>query len=744
MWYRPLFSSKLCYCRKYYTWTNALRLHSYSKPLIGNSFSRSALLLSFKKMSVFTSQLNPITGKMEWELQPENYDFQQEVARSAYADMLHDKERNDKYYEGLRKSIADLRRRGQEVHVLDIGTGTGLLSMMAVACGADSVTACEAFYPMAECARKQIIKNCCADKVRLVAKRSTELEVGPGRDMERKANLLVAEVFDTELIGEGAVETYRHARDFLLTEDALLVPSEGTVYAQVVESKMLQRWNRLQPMKKSSVDGTDKDVLVSIPRSVEECPGAAAVHDLQLSQVPLKWFTPISKPLPVFWFDWSGRKRDIYCDETTRIKFQTQASGVCDAVLMWWDLRMDQDGEVMLSCAPYWAHPDVVDRPKRSSEDIPWRDHWMQAVYYLPQPYNVEEDKSLTLLSMHDEYSLWFNIQGDLSEEVCEDRPVCECGLHIVSSRTRLGQLNDPRRIKKYIQVLEKHITPGSICLTLGDSCLMAIAAAKLGARHVYVTEGPSTKKVMQEFIRVNNVQNKVTILPADISDISPEQLMAPVSIVFSEPFFTTSLLPWHSLYCWYMRNSGLHLIADGAVSLPCAVTIWGLPVQFRDLWKIRAPLHQCNGFKMDIFDNLIAKACEEADDKVEPQPLWEYPAKAKGHPVELLKIDLSTSIPDNPVSSSGSVTLPEAGIINGLALWVDWHMTKDLEDTFSTGPVEPVLLNQNVSWDVYTRQGIYLLKQHVNISDQEHKLFYSTIFQPNDGTIKFEFQIKV
>lgn len=27
---------------------------------------------------------------------------------------------------------------------------------------------------------------------------------------------------------------------------------------------------------------------------------------------------------------------------------------------MWWDIRMDQDGEVMLSCAPYWAHPDLA------------------------------------------------------------------------------------------------------------------------------------------------------------------------------------------------------------------------------------------------------------------------------------------------------------------------------------------------------------------------------------------------
>lgn len=39
--------------------------------------------------------------------------------------------------------MAQLKARGQEVRVLDIGTGTGLLSMMAVSCGADVVTACE-------------------------------------------------------------------------------------------------------------------------------------------------------------------------------------------------------------------------------------------------------------------------------------------------------------------------------------------------------------------------------------------------------------------------------------------------------------------------------------------------------------------------------------------------------------------------------------------------------------------------
>ena len=52
------------------------------------------------------------------------------------------------------------------MHVLDIGTGTGLLAMMAASEGADSVTACEEFPPMAECASRVIADNGLADKIK--------------------------------------------------------------------------------------------------------------------------------------------------------------------------------------------------------------------------------------------------------------------------------------------------------------------------------------------------------------------------------------------------------------------------------------------------------------------------------------------------------------------------------------------------------------------------------------------------
>jgi protein arginine N-methyltransferase 7 len=69
---------------------------------------------------------------------------------------------------------------------------------------------------MAECARKVIRENGLEERIRIIPKRSTSMTVGAGGDMEHRANVLVTEVFDTELIGEGAIATFSHAHAELL------------------------------------------------------------------------------------------------------------------------------------------------------------------------------------------------------------------------------------------------------------------------------------------------------------------------------------------------------------------------------------------------------------------------------------------------------------------------------------------------------------------------------------------------
>lgn len=73
--------------------------------------------------SVFSSVFSPAAGKFVWKMRPDDYDYVQEMARWAYADMLHDYDRNEKYEEGVKSAIAEIRRRGLTPRVLDIGTG---------------------------------------------------------------------------------------------------------------------------------------------------------------------------------------------------------------------------------------------------------------------------------------------------------------------------------------------------------------------------------------------------------------------------------------------------------------------------------------------------------------------------------------------------------------------------------------------------------------------------------------------
>jgi type III protein arginine methyltransferase len=56
--------------------------------------------------------------KMSNITKDETFDYYQEVARSAFADMLHDTERNRKYSEGLRQAIEFVHKKGNKAHVV--------------------------------------------------------------------------------------------------------------------------------------------------------------------------------------------------------------------------------------------------------------------------------------------------------------------------------------------------------------------------------------------------------------------------------------------------------------------------------------------------------------------------------------------------------------------------------------------------------------------------------------------------
>ncbi|CAD7003502.1 unnamed protein product [Ceratitis capitata] len=209
-----------------------------------------------------------------------------------------------------------------------------------------------------------------------------------GEDMPRKANLLVAELLDTELIGEGAISIYNHAHNELLTDDVICIPAKANCYAQVVQSPLAAQWNTMKII--ADLDG---NILLKPSKDVLECKGDAAII----------------------------RRRKIL--EVTALQ-----PGSTDIVFYWWDIKMEPNDELTLSCAPYWAHPE-----KESNDVIPWRDHWMQAIYYIPKSLHVSgKGEKFVLNCNHDEYSLWFDVQKALNAtESSVPRHACTCNLHL-------------------------------------------------------------------------------------------------------------------------------------------------------------------------------------------------------------------------------------------------------------------------------------------------------------------------
>lgn len=179
---------------------------------------------------------------------------------------------------------------------------------------------------------------------------------------------------------------------------------------------------------------------------------------------------------------------------------------------------------------------------------------------------------------------------------------MCNCCAHVAYSRTRIGQLNDTDRNEKYIRALRKRITSNSVCLCLSDGCLLAFAAARLGAKVFLLEQNFLSRKTTEMFLQANDLTDRVRIVES-IDDL-PEA--REINFIFGEPYFLNSIVPWENLRFWYLASRYPSSIAR----MPIVATIKAVAVEFKDLQKIRAPLGICEGFDLSCFDTLVQVCC--------------------------------------------------------------------------------------------------------------------------------------
>ncbi|MFT5390090.1 MAG: hypothetical protein ACI8PT_000273 [Gammaproteobacteria bacterium] len=132
--------------------------------------------------------------------------------------MLNDYERTDQFIAGLDDSvkIGDV--------VLDIGTGTGVLSIAAARAGARHVYAVEA-SSIGPCAKAVFEANGLSERITLVPGWSTSVE------LPEQADVLVTETIGNEPLGERLLEIVLDARQRLLKPGATILPSRLRIMA---------------------------------------------------------------------------------------------------------------------------------------------------------------------------------------------------------------------------------------------------------------------------------------------------------------------------------------------------------------------------------------------------------------------------------------------------------------------------------------------------------------------------------
>lgn len=283
--------------------------------------------------------------------------------------MLADEARNNAYDMALQKAI----KSGDKV--LDIGTGSGLLAMMAMRAGASRVDACEMVPEMAKTAAIIVAQNNYGEQINVIADKSVNVKIGA--QMPEKADLVVSEILDAGLLGEGVLPSVRHAQKHLLKENAIVIPQAAHLKGMLVA---LPKRKLVNPIRE--ISGFDLSYFDRF-----RSPGEYSTIHIKNEE-----YHALSSIAELTTIDFQNIPTALADNEaeTYPISLNIEASGEANAFVFWFDLRVFEDIEVSSS-------PDGELK------------HWGQAVYYFEEPKEVQSGQQLNIRMLRNDMMIQFD-----------------------------------------------------------------------------------------------------------------------------------------------------------------------------------------------------------------------------------------------------------------------------------------------------------------------------------------------
>lgn len=278
--------------------------------------------------------------------------------------MLNDSARNDAYEAAIRRAVPGKR-------VLEIGTGAGLLAMMAARAGAAIVDSCEAVGVIAREAASIVGRNGFADRIKIIPKHSTGIVVG--RDMAARADILITETFSSNLLDEAILPAVEHAHRHLLTDRATLIPRAASAMGFLIGGEAVGGM-----LSAGRIKGFDLSSFNEFapPRLVVPLDGVA--------------FAALSPDVELLRFDLTETEFRMGGHE---VALPVTGTGLCYGVAQW--IRLDLDDAVQYSNRP--------GGPGGGS-------HWPNIIYRFPMPLIVSAGETLRVFARHDRAEINVNL----------------------------------------------------------------------------------------------------------------------------------------------------------------------------------------------------------------------------------------------------------------------------------------------------------------------------------------------
>ena len=175
------------------------------------------------------------------------------VIDSWHFSMLNDQKRNFAFDKAIQNVIKE-----NDV-VLDIGSGTGILSMLAAKHTSKTVYGCEMSEALHYVACECVTGNKLSNSIRLKRCHSANLAVGGAANhnsIPEKCSVVITETVDAGLLGEGIIDTLSHAWKSLLIpkcDGGRVIPGSAKVFFCLVECEIL--FNKHNATNKHSLPG---------------------------------------------------------------------------------------------------------------------------------------------------------------------------------------------------------------------------------------------------------------------------------------------------------------------------------------------------------------------------------------------------------------------------------------------------------------------------------------------------------